>query len=294
VRVLRRHPQALRSAATLDDSRVVLLRTVRYQTEPWAPAGYSGPVILKRQNVQVRHPLAQPSVRPAPPPATGEPAPLSILVVDADPGTRAVYRESFALSGSTVVEASDGREALAKALSDPPAIVVTALNLPLIDGYALCEILRRDPATANVPILVITGESRRAADRALSLGADAVVLKPSTPEFILAETRRLIADARELRGRAATARAGASQQRAHSAQRQGRLSKTFARFTTKTPPATAPDLMCPSCERPLTYEHSFVGGVSERYPEQWDHYACSTCGAFQYRHRTRALRRVEA
>jgi hypothetical protein len=41
------------------------------------------------------------------------------------------------------------------------------------------------------------------------------------------------------------------------------------------------------------YEHSHVGGVSQRHPEQWDYYRCSACGRFQYRQRTRKLRRVD-
>ncbi len=216
-----------------------------------------------------------------------------ILLVHADDATRAGYRASIQSSGCEIVEASDGREALAKALGTPPALVITALNLPMIDGYALCEILRRDPATANVPILVVTGENMpAAADRAYLMGADVVLVKPSTPEQILSETRRLIAHPKDVRGRAATMRATAGAPRALAAQHRGRLSKTFVRFTTKTPPASPPVLLCPSCDQPLTYEESYVGGVSERHSEQWDQYVCSECGAFQYRHRTRALRRL--
>jgi CheY-like chemotaxis protein len=83
-----------------------------------------------------------------------------VLVVDPDEQTRAVYRESLTATGCDVVEASDGRDALAKAFVRPPALVVTEVALPFIDGYALCEILRRDRLTASVPILVVTAEAR--------------------------------------------------------------------------------------------------------------------------------------
>jgi len=217
----------------------------------------------------------------------------SILVVDADKDTREWYRQSIVMSGCMVAEACDGGEALAKALASPPALVITALNLPLIDGYALCEILRRDPATAHVPILVVTGETRpQELERAQRMGADAVINKPSTPEHILSETRRLIAEARALRERAAAVGTTAGRQLARFDAQGSRLSKSFARFTTTTPPDAPPALLCPSCDQPLTYEQSYIGGVSARHAEQWDHFVCTACGGFQYRHRTRKLQRL--
>jgi hypothetical protein len=52
-------------------------------------------------------------------------------------------------------------------------------------------------------------------------------------------------------------------------------------------------LFCPSCCEPLDYLHSQVGGVSAKFPEQWDYLACTRCGAFRYRHRTRRLTPVQ-
>jgi CheY-like chemotaxis protein len=231
----------------------------------------------------------QARLRDESPPVTA----ASTLLVDADDATRASYRQSVQPSGCEITEASDGREALAKALGTPPALVITALKLPLLDGYALCDILRRDPLTAKVPILVITGDTAPAAsDRALRMGADVVLVKPSTPEQILSETRRLIAESNDAREPSAAPRATAVSQRPHATPRRGRLSKSFVRFTTKAPPAAPPELPCPLCDKPLRYEQSHVGGVNERSAEQWDDYVCSLCGAFQYRHRTRALRQL--
>jgi CheY-like chemotaxis protein len=224
----------------------------------------------------------------------------SILVVDADDDTRALYRESFAIAGCDVVEASDGREALTEALARPPALVITETRLPFIDGYALCEILRRDRATADVPILVVTAEARPAdVDRARRAGANAVLVKPTTPDILVNETRRLLAQSRHLRRRAAMIRGNAATQCDRSADLLARAetlrgvrARSHQRFTTMTPPALPPPLMCPSCDRPLTYQESCIGGVSERHPEQWDFYVCAWCGAFEYRQRTRKLRSV--
>jgi CheY-like chemotaxis protein len=213
--------------------------------------------------------------------------PLRVLVVDPDPDTRALYRDVFHANGWDVVEGADGREALAKALARPPALVVTEIRLPFLDGYALCDILRRDRATTTVPILVVTADSRSAgAAGARRVGANAVLLKPTTPEQVLAETQRLLSDRRDADRSGSPA---ASQTVESSRPRQ---SKSFARFVTKTPPASPPPLVCPSCDEPLTYEHSYVGGVNAKNAEQWDVYVCpGSCGTFKYRQRTRKLGR---
>jgi CheY-like chemotaxis protein len=216
--------------------------------------------------------------------------PIRVLVVDPDADTRALYREVFHANGWDVVEAADGREALAKALTRPPALVMTEVRLPFLDGYALCDILRRDRATTAVPILVVTAEARSAGvDGARTVGADAVLVKPTTPEQVLAETRRLLSDHRD----ADRSVSPAALRTAEASHLRPRLSKSFARFVTSTPPASPPQLVCPSCDESLTYQHSYVGGVSAKNAEQWDLYVCpGSCGTFQYRHRTRKLGRT--
>jgi len=59
---------------------------------------------------------------------------------------------------------------------------------------------------------------------------------------------------------------------------------------TNTPPTPPPQLFCPSCEKPLIYRQTVIGGLQP--PERWDQFHCSTCGPFEYRARTRQLRPV--
>ena len=239
-------------------------------------------------------------------PTTNDVRPLApiprILVVDANDDTRELYRQSFQLSGCHVVEASDGRDALTKALVSPPSLVVTEISLPFLDGYALCEILRRDRATADIPILVVTAAPPADMDRARKAGADIVVAKPTTPDHIVSLSRRLIDEVKDLRGHAAAtkARAAAPSEISESAladcgERRRTVSvKAHSRFTTTTPATPPASLICPMCDRPLAYDRSHIGGVSDRQREQWDYYMCPVCGAFQYRQRTRKLRRVDS
>lgn len=195
-----------------------------------------------------------------------------ILVAERDAGARARYRELFQSTGADVVEAADGREALVSALRQPPALLFTGLRLPLLDGYALCEILRRDLATATVPILVLTGDVRPpSAVRVRAAGADTVILKPASRAHLLAEARRLLVSG---------AQAAKTRKRRNAS----------GRFETTTPALPSPALACPHCERPLTHQRSYVGGVTRA--EQWDEFECATCGQFEYRHRTASLRPV--
>jgi CheY-like chemotaxis protein len=218
-------------------------------------------------------PLATPNLSPR------------VLVVDGDSDNRELYRESLTLAGWHVAEACDGREALVLALKSTPWVVVTELRLPLIDGVALCEILRRDRATAAVPILVVTSETRLAElARATRAGADAVLIKPSTPDVVVSELRRLVE-----RPPAADTVAPPLPS---PAGRRTILVKAHQRVATTTPPDPPAELNCPICGHRLRYEQTYIGGVNSRHPERWDYFACVTCGQFQYRYRTRKLRQL--
>jgi DNA-binding response OmpR family regulator len=213
---------------------------------------------------------------------SSHPHTLRILIADPDPDTRGWYREMFALKGDLdVIDAADGREALVNALVHLPSLVITETRLPFFDGYQLCKVLRRDFQTRSVPILVVTSESRQPdLDRARNSGADSVMVKPVSPGELLAEVQRLIEHRRET-GTPPTAP-------------PTKKVKAHVRVVTTSPPQEPTALHCPTCDHALTYRHSYVGGVSERHSEQWDHFECAEgCGAYEYRRRTRKLRKVD-
>jgi CheY-like chemotaxis protein len=225
-----------------------------------------------------------------------------ILIADPDEDNRALYHEALRAAGYAVTEASDGRSALTEALSRPPALLLMELRLPLVDGYGLCEVLRRDPETRSIPILVVTAEARqRELTRIRDAGANAVLVKPAIPEVVLREVARWLSPARDAQpsspeptaGTAATPQESSTARTDTGSYRRIAFVKAHARFVTMQPPVQPPALMCPSCDRPLAYQESYVGGVSQRHVEQWDYYRCSECGTFQYRQRTRKLRRVD-
>src|SRR5262249_27385741 len=120
-----------------------------------------------------------------------------ILLADSDADIRARYHQMFAAAGCIVVDAADGHEALVHALVRRPTLILTSVNLPVLDGIALCEVLRRDQSTADVRIVIMTKETRPAElDRARRAGANVVLTPPIAPERLWREARRLLADRR--------------------------------------------------------------------------------------------------
>ncbi len=118
-----------------------------------------------------------------------------VLVVDDDRQCREMYAAFVRLAGYDVDEAHNGNQALSKATEDPPALVVTDLALPGLDGYHLAARLREHPDTGHVPIIAITGHEGFVDDtaRALGAGCDAILTKPCDPARLLEEIERLLA-----------------------------------------------------------------------------------------------------
>ena len=217
----------------------------------------------------------------------------TVLVVDADPDTRELYSVMLTDIAQRVEQADDGRIALAKAVALRPALVVTEARVPHIDGYTLCQLLRADPATAKVSIILVSSDARAAQRERIPRGANALLVKPfTTTEFI--STIRSVVDASSATSSATCLGAVRSPvevvANASEARRKAK-NRSHQRYVTTVPPAVPPTLRCPHCDRWLAYVHSQIGGVSATSPEQWDRFECSgQCGSFEYRHRTKALR----
>jgi CheY-like chemotaxis protein len=116
-----------------------------------------------------------------------------ILVVDDSRVTREVIKVLLIARDVTLVEATNGREALGKVRSDPPDLVLADLQMPELDGYGLCEALRSDPKTKNVPVVILTScLGDEITVRARAAGAREVLRKPVQPEPLLAAVQRHI------------------------------------------------------------------------------------------------------
>jgi CheY-like chemotaxis protein len=110
-----------------------------------------------------------------------------ILVVDDEPDLRFILRRIFEKAGHEVADAGHGAAALECVRGSLPELVVTDMMMPVMDGHELIRRLRADPATAQIPILAVTGNGE------LADTADALLLKPYQPDQILAAANALLA-----------------------------------------------------------------------------------------------------
>jgi len=124
-----------------------------------------------------------------------------ILVVDDEPEAVELLEFNLKQAGFDVLSAADGAQALRKARSALPNLIVLDLMIPEIDGLEVCKMLRRDPATAGIPIIMLTAKAAEM-DRivGLELGAEDYITKPFSPRELVLRVKKVLQ-----RGRAAPA-----------------------------------------------------------------------------------------
>ncbi len=116
-----------------------------------------------------------------------------ILVVEDDRELVELLCFNLKKAGFAIGTACDGVEALKKARSLSPDLVLLDLMLPELDGFAVCEILRRDQATASVPIIMLTAASSYLARLAgFESGANDYITKPFSVEHLLSRVKEHI------------------------------------------------------------------------------------------------------
>jgi class 3 adenylate cyclase len=116
----------------------------------------------------------------------------TILVADDREDNVELVRDLLTIEGYRVMSAADGQEALDRIQEYPPDLVILDLNMPRLNGYEVCERLKADPSTANIPVLMLTawaGPDHRV--KGLQLGAEDYLAKPFDCRELLArvETR---------------------------------------------------------------------------------------------------------
>jgi two-component system alkaline phosphatase synthesis response regulator PhoP len=116
-----------------------------------------------------------------------------ILVVEDNRDIAELVMRYLERAGFVVDIVASGREALSRLLEQPPALLVLDLMLPHMDGTEVCRAARANPATAAIPIIMLTAraeESERIAG--LEVGADDYMAKPFSPNELVARVRALL------------------------------------------------------------------------------------------------------
>ena len=127
-----------------------------------------------------------------------------ILVVDDEPDALELSEINLRAAGFGVLLADDGADALKQARQKKPDLIVLDVMLPEMDGMEVCKTLRQDPATASIPIIMLTAKAAEI-DRVLGLelGADDYLTKPFSPRELVLRIKGLLR-----RGRAAEVTTG--------------------------------------------------------------------------------------
>lgn len=117
----------------------------------------------------------------------------NILTVDDSPSIRQMIKVVLAPLGHTVIEAGDGAQGLEKAKANKLSLVITDLNMPVMNGLELIRALRALPALTGLPIVFLTTESNDAVKQeAKKAGATGWITKPFSQDQLLAVVNKLV------------------------------------------------------------------------------------------------------
>ena len=119
----------------------------------------------------------------------------SVLYVEDNEYNRKIVRQLLSRTTYRLREAADGESALGMVREERPDLVLMDVQLPKMSGLDVTRALRTDPATADVPIIVVTSFALSGDEqRALAAGASAYIAKPYSPRELLALIQQFLAD----------------------------------------------------------------------------------------------------
>ena len=119
--------------------------------------------------------------------------PRTILYVEDNEFNRKIVRQLLSRTTYRLIEATDGEAGVAMAREALPDLVLMDVQLPKMSGLDATRAIRADPATATIPVLVVTSFALSGDDqRAMAAGASGYLAKPYSPRDLLALIRKLV------------------------------------------------------------------------------------------------------
>ena len=117
-----------------------------------------------------------------------------VLLVDDQPDQVEMYHFALADGGFVVDAAGTGQQAIERAREERPDVIVLDLRLPDLSGWEVCAVLKEDPHTAAIPIIILTAAaSPTLAEQAAAAGCAAHLVKPCYPEDLIEAVRQVLA-----------------------------------------------------------------------------------------------------
>jgi len=116
-----------------------------------------------------------------------------ILIVEDEPDIAESLKARLELEKFKVVIAGDGKAGVEQARKEKPDLIILDVMLPLLDGYEVCSIIKKDDKTKNIPVLFLTAlPNIQDAEKAFEVGASDFLNKPYTNERLLGKVRKLL------------------------------------------------------------------------------------------------------
>jgi len=119
----------------------------------------------------------------------------SILIVDDEPMARTLLRLMLVRSGYEVIESIDGQDALDKLRIILPDLIVLDVMMPGINGFDVCNSIRSMPATARIPVIMLSAKAdSESIEQGLAAGATRYLTKPVSPDALTKQVAEVLAD----------------------------------------------------------------------------------------------------
>jgi two-component system alkaline phosphatase synthesis response regulator PhoP len=116
-----------------------------------------------------------------------------ILVVDDEIYIVHILDFSLAMEGYEVLTALDGEQALEKARSEQPDLIVLDIMMPKLDGYETCKMLKADDRTRHIPVILLSAKGRHSDQKVgFEVGADDYITKPFSPRKLVERINTLL------------------------------------------------------------------------------------------------------
>ena len=116
-----------------------------------------------------------------------------VLVVDDEVNITQILEFSIGAEGFEVISAQNGEEAIEKARREQPDLIILDIMMPKIDGYEACRILKANPLTKNIPVVLLTAKGRDIDKRlGMEVGATDYIVKPFSPNKLVERIHQLL------------------------------------------------------------------------------------------------------
>ncbi|MFA4947841.1 MAG: response regulator [Candidatus Krumholzibacteriia bacterium] len=116
-----------------------------------------------------------------------------VLVVDDEVNITQILEFSIGAEGFEVITAQNGEEAIEKARREQPDLIILDVMMPKIDGYEACRILKANPLTKNIPVVLLTAKGRDIDKRlGMEVGATDYIVKPFSPNRLVERINQLL------------------------------------------------------------------------------------------------------